>query len=108
MKQSEQKNPRHLTGLDVGPTLAIPERRQGEPANERENLPGFKHNDFRIHSRDVYVLLHQQHRAGVFHGINSEANSGFRQPTRHEAWWVFAFSGGWLTPRQIERFVMTA
>ena len=93
MRQSEQKNRRRLAGLDAGPTLAIPERGQDEPANERENFSGFQSNDFRIHSRDVCVLLSFERHAGVFHGISSEANSGSRQPTRHEARWVFVLLG---------------
>ena len=91
MKQSEQKNRRRLTGLDAGPTLAIPERGQDGFASERESLSRLPSNDFRIHSRDVYVSLLLRRNAGVFHGISSEANSGSLQPTRHEARWVFVF-----------------
>jgi hypothetical protein len=92
MKQSEQKNRRRLTGLNPGPTLAIPERGRDGFASERENLSGFEHNDLRFHSRDVHVSLLLRRNAGVFHGISSEADSGSRQPTRHEARWVFAFT----------------
>jgi hypothetical protein len=105
MKQSEQKNRRRLTGLDVGSTLAIPGRGQDDFACERENFSGFQSNDFRIHSRDVYVSLLLQRRAGVSSGLTTEANSGSRQPTRHEARWVFAFPGNSMIPHQIERFI---
>jgi hypothetical protein len=103
MKQSEQKNRRRLTGLYVDLTLAIPGRGHDGLASERENFSRLFSSDFRIHSRDVYVLLFQQHRAGVFHGIGSEANSGSRPPTRHEARWVFAFPGDSLIPENFER-----
>jgi hypothetical protein len=93
MKQSEQKNRRRLTGLDTGLTLAIPERGQDGFVSERENLSGFESDDFRIHSRNVYVSLLLRRNAGVFHGVSSEANSGSLQPTRHEARWVFVFLG---------------
>jgi len=106
MKQSEQKNRRRLTGLDRGPRLALPERRHDEVASEREDLSEFESNDFYVHSRNVYVLQPLQRRAGVYHGISSEANSGFRQPTRHEARWVFAFPGDCATPDGVEQFVM--
>ncbi len=106
MKQSEQKNRRRLTGLDGDPTLAIPERGQDKLAGERENFTGFESNDFRIHSRDVYVSLLLQRRAGVSSGLTTEANSGPRQPTRHEARWVFAFREESLISHKIERFVM--
>jgi len=106
MKQSEQKNRWRLTGLDVGSTLAIPGRGQDAFACERENFSGFQSNDFRIHSRDVYVSLLQQRRAGVSSGLTTEANSGSRQPTRLEAWWVFAFWGESLIPYKIEQFGM--
>ena len=106
MTQSEQKNRRRLTGLDVDLTLTIPERGQDEPAGERENFSGFDSNDFRIHSRDVYVSLLLQRKAGVSSGLTTEANSGSRQPTRHEARWVFAFREESLISQKIERFVM--
>jgi hypothetical protein len=102
MKQSEQKNRRLLTGLREGPRLAIPERGRDGFASERENLSRLLSNGFRIRSRDVYVLLPWQRHAGVFHGISSEANSGSRQPTRHEARWVFAFQGDSLIPEHFE------
>jgi hypothetical protein len=106
MKQSEQKNRRRLTGLEVGPTLAIPERWQDAPANERESFSSLQRNDFRLHSRDVCVSLLLQRRAGVSSGLSTEASSGTRQPTRHEARWVFAFLGDSLIPnQQFERFV---
>jgi hypothetical protein len=98
MKQSEQKNRRLLTGLDAGLRLAIPERGQDGFASERENFSRLLTNDFRIHSCDVYVLLRQQHRAGVSSGLTTEVNSGSRQPTRHEARWVFAFQGDFAIP----------
>jgi hypothetical protein len=104
MKQSEQKNRWHLTGLDEGSRLAIPERGQDEPASGRENFAVDESNDFRIHSRDVYGLL--QRRAGVSTGLITEANSGSRQPTRHEARWVFSFPGDSLIPDHFERYVM--
>jgi hypothetical protein len=103
MKQSEQRNRRLLTGLDEGPTLAIPERGQDELASGRENFSRLLSDGFRIHSRAVYVSLPLRRRAGVFHGISSEANSGSRQPTRHEARWVFAF---WGDSEQLMQFVM--
>jgi len=107
MKQSEQKNRRRLTGLDVDPTLAIPAKRQNGSASEREIDSGFKRNDLRIHSRDVYVSLLLQRNAGVSSGLTTEANSGPRQPTRHEARWVFAFPGDALIPKQqFEQFAM--
>lgn len=106
MKQSEQKNRRRLTGLDVGSTLAIPERGQDEFASAREKFSGLHSNDFRIHSRDVYVSLLPQRRAGVSSGLTTEANSGPRQPTRHEARWVFAFPGDFLISDQVEQFVV--
>jgi hypothetical protein len=93
MKQSEQKNRRHLTGLNAGLRLAIPGRGQDGFASARESIPGLSSDDFWIHSRDVYVPLSFERRAGVFHGISSEENSGFLQPTRQEARWVFAFLG---------------
>jgi hypothetical protein len=104
MKQSEQKNRRRLTGLNAGRTLAIPERGQDRFASARENVSRLLSNDFRIHSRDVYVPLPLQRRAGVFHGISSEANSGSLQPTRHEARWVFAFPGDSVIPDHFERY----
>ena len=91
MKQSEQKKRRRLTGLGAGSRLAIPGRGQDESAREGETSSGFASNDFPIHSRNVYVSLLLRRNAGVFHGISSEANSGSRQPTRHEARWVFVF-----------------
>jgi hypothetical protein len=106
MKQSEQKNRRHLTGLDAGLRLAIPGRGQDGSASERENFSRLLSNDFRIHSRDVYVSLQLRRNAGVFQGISSEANSGSRQPTRHEARWVFAFSRDSAIPDHFEQFVM--
>jgi hypothetical protein len=106
MKQSEQKNRRLLTGLEAGPTLAIPERRQDGFARERENISGFDGNDFQIHSRDVYVPLLLRRDAGVFQGISSEANSASRQPTRHEARWVFAFPGNSAMPNHFVRCEM--
>jgi hypothetical protein len=106
MKQSEQKNRRRLIGLDAGLTLAIPERGQDGFASEREGVSSFQSNDFRIHSRDVYVLLLQQHRAGVSSGLISEVNSGSRQPTRHEARWVFVFPGDSVIPEHFERYEM--
>ena len=98
MKQSEQKNRRLLTGLREGPTLAIPERGQDGFVSGRENFSRLLSNGFRIHSRDVYVLLPQQRRAGVSSGLTTEANSGSRQPTRHEARWVFAFQRDFAIP----------
>lgn len=106
MKQSEQKNRRRLTGLNVDPTLAIPERRQDEAVRERENFSGFESNDFRIHSRAVYVSLLLQRKAGVSSGLITEENSGSRQPTRHEARWVFAFAGDSVIPNHFEQIVM--
>jgi hypothetical protein len=106
MKQSEQKNRRRLTGLEVDLTLAIPERRQNDFASARGKFSGLHSNDFRIHSRDVYVSLLLQRRAGVFSGLATEANSGSRQPTRHEARWVFAFREESLIPHKIEQFVV--
>jgi len=106
MKQSEQKNRRLLTGLREGPRLAIPGRGQDVPASEREILSRLLSYGFRIRSRDVYVLLPWQRRAGVFHGISSEANSGSRQPTRNEARWVFSFPGDSLIPKHFEWDVM--
>jgi hypothetical protein len=106
MKQSEQKNRRLLTGLREGPTLAIPERGRDGFAIERENLSRLLSNGFRIHSRDVYVSLPWQRRAGVFHGISSEVNSESRQPTRHEARWVFSLPGDSLIPKHFEWDVM--
>jgi len=50
-------------------------------ASARESIPGLSSDDFWIHSRDVYVPLSFERRAGVFHGISSEENSGFLQPT---------------------------
>ena len=108
MTQSEQKNRRRLTGLDAGSRLAIPERGQDRFASERENVSGSDGNDFRIHSREVYVSLLLRRNAGVFHGISSEANSGSRQPTRHEARWVFAFSEDSAIFEQLKQFVMAA
>lgn len=101
MKQSEQKNRRRLTGLEAGLKLAIPERGQDGFASERENFSRLLGNDFRIHSRDVYVSLLLRRNAGVFHGISSEANSESLQPTRHEARWVFSFPGDSVIPIQI-------
>ena len=106
MKQSEQKNRRLLTGPCEGPRLAIPGRGQDEPAVEWENFSRLLSNGFQIHSRDVYVSLLLQRRAGVFHGISSEANSGSRQPTRHEARWVFSFPRDSLTSEHFERSEM--
>ncbi|MFZ0338222.1 MAG: hypothetical protein WAL45_09335 [Terracidiphilus sp.] len=106
MKQSEQKNRRRLTGLNADLTLAIPERRHDELAGGRENLSGFESNDFRIHSRAVYVSLLLQRNAGVSSGLTTEVSSGSRQPTRHEARWVFAFAGDSAIPDQVEQFVM--
>jgi hypothetical protein len=108
MKQSEQKNRRRLTGRDAGLTLAIPGQGQDESARERETSSGLECNDFRIHSRDVYVSLLSQRRAGVSSGLTTEANSGSRQPTRHEARWVFAFSGDSVISEQLMQFVMAA
>jgi len=104
MKQSEQKNRRRLIGLDAGLTLAIPERGQDGFASERENVSRLLSNDFWIHSRVVYVSLLLRRKAGVFHGISSEANSGSLQPTRHEARWVFAFPGDSVIPDHFERY----
>jgi len=106
MKQSEQKNRRLLTGLREGPTLAIPERGQDGFVSGRENFSRLLSNDFRIHSRDVYLSLPLRRHAGVFHGISSEANSGSRQPTRHEARWVFSFPRDSLTSEHFERSEM--
>jgi hypothetical protein len=106
MKQLERKNRRRLTGLDVGSTLAVPERRQDEPASGRENFSDFESNDYRIHSRDVYVLLQQQRDAGVCSGLATEANSGSLQPTRHEARWVFVFLGDLLISHKHEQIAM--
>jgi hypothetical protein len=100
MKQSEQKNRRRLTELEVGSTLTIPKRGQDVPASERESITSVQRNDFRLHSRGVYVSLLPQRRAGVSSGLITEANSGSRQPTRYEARWVFAFSGDSLIPKQ--------
>lgn len=108
MKQSEQKNRRLLTGLARGPRLAIPERGQGRFANERETSSGFACNELRIHSRIVYVSLLLRRKAGVFHGIVSEATSGSRQPTRHEARWVFAFWGDAVIAGQLMQSAMAA
>jgi len=108
MKQSEQKNRWRLTGLDRGPTLAIPERGHDRFASERETSSGFACNDFRIHSRVVYVPLLLRRNAGVFHGISSEANSGSRQPTRHEARWVFAFGRDSVISEQPMQLAMAA
>jgi hypothetical protein len=105
MKQSEQKNRPRLTCLEACLRLAIPERGQDALANERGHFPGFKSNDFRIHSRDVYVPLLLQRRAGVSSGLTTEANSGSRQPTRHEARWVFAFPGDSGIPGHFEQYV---
>lgn len=105
MKQSEQKNRRLLTGLNADLRVAIPERRHDEAAREGKFLSGFDGNDFPIHSRDMYVLQLQPLRnAGVFHGISSDANSESRQPTRHQARWVFSFPGDSLIPEHGERF----
>jgi hypothetical protein len=106
MKQSEQKNRRHLTGLDAGLRLAIPGRGQDGFASERENFSRLLSNDFRIHSRDVYVSLLLRRNAGVFQGVSSEANSGSRQPTRHEARWVFSCPGDSVIPNQFEWYEM--
>jgi hypothetical protein len=103
MKQSEQKNRRRLTRLEAGLKLAIPERGQDGFASERENFSRLLGNDFRIHSRDVYVSLLLRRNAGVFHGISSEANSESLQPTRHEARWVFSFPGDSVTTKHFER-----
>lgn len=106
MRQSEQKNRRHLTGLNEGPRLAIPERGQDELAREREKLSSLQRNDLQIHSRDVSVSLQLRRTAGVFHGISSETNSGSRQPTRHLARWVFAFPRDVSISDGVEQFVM--
>jgi hypothetical protein len=107
MKQSEQKNRRLLTGLREGPRLAIPGRGQDGFASARENFTGFDRNDFRIHSRDVYVLPLQQRQAGVSSGLTTEANSGSRQPTRQEARWVFSFLRSSRIPEHFEQLLMT-
>jgi hypothetical protein len=106
MKQLEQKNRGRLTGLHACPGLAVPGRGQGEPASAWGKFSNLQRNDFRIHSRDVYVSLRLQRRAGVSSGLTTEANPGSRQPTRPAAWWVFAFSGDSPIPNQFEQFVM--
>lgn len=47
---------------------------------------------YSVHSRDVSVLLHVRRDAGVFFGIDSEAISESRRPTRQTARWVFCFA----------------
>lgn len=45
---------------------------------------GNRFNGLFVHSRDVYVLLSEQHRAGVFPGLDSENIASDRQrPTAH-------------------------
>jgi hypothetical protein len=105
MKQSEQKNRRRLTGLDAGPRLAIPERMQDGFASERKSVSRLQSDDFRLHSRDVYVSLLLRRKAGVSSGLTTEANSGSRQPTRQEARWVFAFTEDSAISDHFEKFV---
>lgn len=105
MKQSEQKSRRRLTGLEADPTLALPHRWQVRFAGEGKTATGIRSNDLRIHSRDVHVSQLLRRNAGVFTGLITKANSGSRQPTRHEARWVFAFAADLLIPNPIERFM---
>jgi len=100
MNQSEQKSRRCLTAVRVRFSVDLSSHGQVVLAGERENTLGFENNDFRIHSRNVYVSLLRRY-AGVSSGLTTEANFRSRQPTRYDARWVFAFPGEYRFPTKL-------
>jgi len=56
-------------------------------------------NGLFVHSRDLYVLLSWQRRAGVSTGLASEdLESGHQRPTAHQPRWVVSYWGKFSLP----------
>jgi hypothetical protein len=90
-KHFERFIPPRLTERGVIPTVSLfgPDDSQAFCLN---NDSPFYCHAIHAHSRDVSVLLCMRRHAGVFFGIDSEAISESRRPTRQTARWVFCFA----------------
>lgn len=77
---------RRLTGRKVVPRVSLAGQDFPNPRLTRDWT--FDSDAYFVHSRDVSLLQHVRRHAGVFLGIESEAISGSRRPTRQTARWV--------------------
>jgi hypothetical protein len=98
MKQSKLKKRLSLTSPDADHRLSLHARPFLEFAAQRQSNSSFRINGIHVQSRNVYALQPLQRLAGVFPGLNSEAFSGSRQPTRQKARWVFSFLAEFENP----------
>ena len=87
------KGRHHLTGSFAHHKVTLPAGVLSASGPLPVENSGSENNEFGIHSRNVFVLLPLQCAAGVCLGLNSEAISEPRRPTRQLAWWVFYFRG---------------
>jgi hypothetical protein len=82
-----------LTGLNALARVSLFEPGDRFHSARLEKDATFDSDEFPVHSRNVSMLLLCVRRdAGVFLGIDSEAISGSRRPTRQTARWVFCFT----------------
>jgi hypothetical protein len=86
-----QQTCRSLTILDAAHRVSLSSRSQGlrDTGLDCDASPNFHGSN--SHSRDVYLLQHVLYCAGVYAGLDSEAISDPRRPTRYTARWVFCF-----------------
>lgn len=86
---------RSLTMLEADPRVCLSGRacclRDGGLDCDPSSDPSSDFDESYSHSRDVYLPQNVLSCAGVYAGLDSEATSESRRPTRQTARWVFCF-----------------